>query len=379
MKTLRFIGLIFYFSLVDGNCIAQKILIIPLEQGYLHPEKITTQDFIESFIYIPLETNSECLIGANPRINLTENYIIVTDSRQCFMFDRNSGKFIRQIGHYGRDPEGYNSTQGFYNGYSKTFFFLGWNNNLIKYSTEGKQIGSVPIPNYNNSFTNTFLPEKYTYLNENVIVCNILNINGIQNTLLLIFNEKGKEIMTVPNYYRTKEHKPGISTEEVNFFQNNGRLFFNEIFNDTIFWLNTSKTEPYIIYKREKFRVTRENRSLANEKIWIKDFFEYGKSILFNFYGRNYSTYFALFNKETLKLKVCESTGGIMNTTDGFLPFTPQELYQDEFVGLFQPKDLANWLSGNREKVKSFPQKLQKLLLIKETDNPIVIISKLKK
>jgi hypothetical protein len=295
------------------------------------------------------------------------------------MFDRKSGKFIRQIGHYGRDPEGYNSTQGFYNAFSESFCFLGWNNNLIKYSSEGKQIASVPIPNYNNSFSNTFLPEKYTYLNENVIVCNILNINGIQNTLLLIFDEKGKEIMTVPNNYRTKEHKPVINTEEVNFFHNSGRLFFNEIFNDTIFWINTSKAEPYIIYKRDKYRVTRENRSLPTEKIWIKDFFEYGKFIFFKFFGRSYNTYFAVYNKETLKLEVCESTGGIKNTTDSFLPFTPQELFQDKLVGLFQPKDLASWLKSNREKVKSLPQELQKLLLLKETDNPIVIISKLKK
>jgi len=379
MNTLRYIELIFYFIFLNWNCNAQKTLIIPLEHGYLHQEEITTQDFVESFIYIPLETTEECLIGANPKIDLTENNIIITDTRQCLVFDRNSGKFIKQIVHYGIDPGGYISTQGFYNDYSGSFYFLGWNNNLIKYSAGGKQIGSVPIPSYNNSFTNTFLPEKFTHLNENVIVCNILNINGIQNTLLLIFDEKGKEMMTVPNYYRTKEHKPGISSEEVNFFHFNGMLFFNEIFNDTIFRIKTNRIEPYIIYKREKYKISRENRGLPTEKIWIKNFLESDKFIAFNFFGYNYGTYFALYNKETTKLKVCELGTGIKNTTNNFLPFIPMELFQDRLVGLFQPIDLEKWIDENKDRVKSIPQELQRILLTKPTDNPIVIISILKK
>ena len=51
MKTIQLILMVFFLVLNDRDCCGQKALIIQLEQGYLHPVEITTQDFIESFIF----------------------------------------------------------------------------------------------------------------------------------------------------------------------------------------------------------------------------------------------------------------------------------------------------------------------------------------
>jgi hypothetical protein len=379
MNTKKILSLIFCFSIIGNHSFSQKILVLPLEEAYTKQEIITAKDFIESFIYIPLETSPQCLIGANPNIILTDNYIIITDQKQCLAFNKDNGKFICQIGHYGRDPGGFQSSQGFYNEFSKSFYFLGWNKNLIKFSLDGKEIGSIRIPRYNESFTDTFLPEKYTYIAENSFACNILNFNGIQNSLLMIFDEKGNEIKTIPNYNVTKEHKPVISTGEMNFFHYNGKLFFNEIFNDTIFNLQLGKVVPYIILKREKYRITRENKGLPAEKIWTRSFFESDKYITFNFFGGHFDTYFALYDKSTLKLRVCKLGAGIKNNINSFIPFIPSEIFHEELVGLSQPLDIANWVEANKEVIKSLPQELKKIISVGPTDNPVVVIARLRK
>lgn len=173
MKIYKNIYLIFLTLSLCYVCKGQNLLMLSLEEAYKNKKLVSTKDFIDSFIYIPLETSPHCLIGANPKINLAEKYIIVTDQYQCLLFDRNDGRFIRQIGHYGKDPTGYKSTRGFINDLTKSIYFMGWNNNLLKYSFEGELLASIKIPHHSNSLTNTFIIENYTYLRQNLIVCNI--------------------------------------------------------------------------------------------------------------------------------------------------------------------------------------------------------------
>lgn len=93
----------------------QKLTVLNLEDAYKKQETIYSNEFINSVKYIPLETASNCLIGANPIIHSTEKYFIITDNQNhCFLFDRSTGKFIREIGHYGRDPGGFKSNRGFF-------------------------------------------------------------------------------------------------------------------------------------------------------------------------------------------------------------------------------------------------------------------------
>ena len=120
----------------------ETIPVLPLLKAINNQEEILTGDFITSLTYIPLETTPECLINNKPDITLTEKYIIIktvwNKERKILLFDRLNGKFIRQIGHFGKDPGGYSAFL-FYNDATSTFYFRGWKKNIIKYSIEGEE------------------------------------------------------------------------------------------------------------------------------------------------------------------------------------------------------------------------------------------------
>lgn len=375
---LRYLLIILLLA-INLFCLGQKIPILTIADAYKNQETVTTKEFIESFTYVTLETSPQCLIGGNPKIFLTDNAIVITDQEnQCLLFEKATGKFIRKIGHYGKDPGGYRTTRGFFNESTSTIYFQGWKNNLIKYSLDGNEIGSIPVPGVNSSFTDSYIPDSYDYLDNNLIVCNIDNNNGIQKTLIMIFDEKGKEVKKVPNTNLIKEHKFSLSIGDVKFSHFNGKLFYNQIYNDTIFQLQLEKVVPHLILKKRKYKVTRENRRSDKERISVANYFESDNFFILDFWNGK-KQFFTLYNKTNLKLKVCEFTLGIKNMTDNFLPFYPKAIYKEELVGIVQANDIISWVDTNKDaSEKVNPQLIKKLGSIKPTDNPVIMIGKLK-
>ena len=360
-----------------SNC--QKLPFLKLQDAYKKQEPINSNEFITSVKYIPLETTPNCLIGANPKIYLTEKYFITTDNQNhCFLFDRFTGKFIREIGHYGRDPGGFRSNKGFFNEMTSTIFFIGWKGDLLKYSLEGKYLGTVIIPHYNNSFTDTFFPDKFEYLDNNLIVCNIINTNGLQKTLLLVFDEDGKEIKTVLNKKPLIKHDLSISIGDMRYFHYKNKLLFNEFCNDTIFNISLKNVDPYIIMERGKLIPTSENRVIGNNKIETFSFFESDKFFFINLWTKEGNDNLAFYDKETSKLKVCNFTTGFKNNTDGFVPFLPKAIYNNDLVGIIQQQDISLWTDKNSAIKDKLPKELKDLTLKDQTDNPTIVIAKLK-
>lgn len=70
--------------------------------------KITAQTISSNVRYVALETNDSSLVGEMPDMQVLEHAILVSSVNQCLkLFDRSTGKFIRDIGHVGTDPQGY--------------------------------------------------------------------------------------------------------------------------------------------------------------------------------------------------------------------------------------------------------------------------------
>lgn len=64
-------------------------------------EKGTTfeaKDLFTSIDYVVLESKDECLIGKNPHFFLVDNYILSIADKQIFVFERKTGRFVREIG-----------------------------------------------------------------------------------------------------------------------------------------------------------------------------------------------------------------------------------------------------------------------------------------
>ena len=67
--------------------------------------------------YVPLETTDSSLIGSSCKVNLLGDKIMVTygtrTESHCFLFDAESGKYLREIGHKGEDPRGYSEAKAY--------------------------------------------------------------------------------------------------------------------------------------------------------------------------------------------------------------------------------------------------------------------------
>jgi hypothetical protein len=373
MRLNYLISVLFFLICIPGT--GQTIPVIPLEDAYKNQLPISTGDFIKSISYVPLETTFDCLIDERPRVNVTDKYIIVTNLKKCLLFDRATGKFLHEIGGYGRGPGEYQSTRGFFNESTSKLYFQGWNGNLIKYSLEGKETESIPIPDFQDNFTTPFVPENYNYVDNNTIACNIFNLNGTEKTLIMIFDEKGKDLGRIPNRNVTKKHNITLSTGELKFAHNRDNLLYYQDYNDTVFSVTVNKSKPYLIFKRGKYMPVKGDYN--TEAINIMDYFESQKFIFFNFFVLR-KNYFALYNKSDSKIKVTESTSGIINNTDAFLPFKPSSVFKEELIGITQCTDLMSWFDKNPGVKEKLPPDLKKFSSKLPTDNPVIVIAKLK-
>lgn len=366
---------------------SQRLPVLDLATAIDHPTKIALSDFIESIAYVKLETTPGCLINANPDVKLLKDHILITTSQQCLLFDRKTGAFIREIGHYGKGPGEFRGTYGFLDEPSSVYYFIGWKGDLLKYSIDGKFLGSLAIPGFDGSFEKPSLPDRYTYLNKNLFACYFMNINGLETKSLMIINGKGEVVKIIPNRHIIKDVKTAINTGRASFHHFNNSTFFQEFYNDTVFMISSERISPYFILKRGKYRPPYESlwwpvqKSREANLIIQPKYLEGPRFISFDFnYIFNHDRFFALYDKASKSLKVTGNTSGIRNDIDDFMDLTFTGINEaGELSCLIQSQDLLKWIGDNNEKLKSLKPELQNLKNIDPGDNPIVVIAKYKR
>jgi hypothetical protein len=379
----------FFLILIAGQCnkvFCQQISELDLSSAMEHPENITLGDFVESVSYIPLATTYDCLVDKNPKVYVTKEYIVTVTSSRCLVFNRKNGEFLREIGHYGRGPGEYQSTRGLFNELIPAYYFTGWNGNLVKYTMDGAFSENVKIPGYKDSFDSPSVPMNYSFINDSIIVCDFLIATGTESNSLMIFNENGKVLKTFPNWniLKTKQ-KFVLRTGEMSFYHFDNNLFFQSMYNDTVFRISVNKISPSFILNRGKHSPPFESKwwslgkQLQSNFISQPQYFENKRFISFNFYlGKN--KYFALYDKSLKSLRVADNSLGVKNDIDGSINITFDSMnYEGELIGLIQANELVNQIEKNPEKLKALNAGLQKLKNVKMEDNPVIVIAKYKR
>lgn len=123
---------------IDGNVINVAEAMSRLSEGQ------SVQNLFSSISYIPLETNEQAIIGKYPECIIMDSAILVSSVHQNLkLFDRTNGKYIRDIGHVGADPEGYakdswGKVSFWADAVRRTVYLLGWNNDFLLYGFDGK-------------------------------------------------------------------------------------------------------------------------------------------------------------------------------------------------------------------------------------------------
>lgn len=385
MKRFSILLYLCFIISITNDIFSQQIPVLNLSSAIEQPDNITLSDFVESITYIPLVTTYDVLIDKYPRIFVTKDYINTVTTNKCLLFNRKDGSFIREIGRLGRGPGEYQSTRGFFNDVLPAYYFTGWNGNLVKYTMDGVHRENVKIPGYENNFVSPSVPMNYSFINDSIIVCDFLIALGTESKSLMIFSEKGNVLKIIPNHniLKTKQNFV-LTTGESSFYRFNNILFFQNMYNDTVFQVAVDRITPYFVLNRGKHSPPFESKWWTFEKKLKSNFIsqptylENKRFISFNFYlGRD--KYFALYDKSKKVLKVVDNKSGIKNDIDGFIDLSFDYLNSEgELIGLIQANDLVNWIEKNPEKFKVLNPDLQKLRDINMTDNPVIVIAKFK-
>lgn len=110
------------------------------------PAELKLSELGSDVRYVPLETTDSCLVGGSPNILLLDKEIVVFSRQTCFIFDKESGKFLSKVGHLGDDPEAYSTAAPTYNDVNGLLYFMRRPGKLQKYDLQGNYRGGVTIP-----------------------------------------------------------------------------------------------------------------------------------------------------------------------------------------------------------------------------------------
>lgn len=390
---------------------SSDIPLIDISGNINNPVDITLSDLGDKITYIPLETTDSSFITDNPRgLNISDKYVIVSNNTfhdtSCLVFDRTTGKFIGNVGHYGQDPQAINNNVPVID-YSKDILvFRGNSDKLIAYHPDGSFYATIPLPVPTRDI-NSYLFDKndliiYDGAGFNSPVRNLLrlsfegklidslnvidktdetplNNDDIVNTMMI-----GNTIGTLPGFYlvtELKNHRYRVDFSAFRWMWNFDNVIrFYEAACDTIFDYDNNTLIPRFAVKTgvDYRNMDKKDTDFINYKIpIIRTFFENSETILFmGACGIMYGNFFiGTYDKEnqTTKIGNLDPKAGIPNDINGFTPVLISAISEKgEFAGLLTLDKIYAWIEDNPD--YKLPEDIAWILDLPEDSNPILVI-----
>ncbi len=356
-----------------------SVLFINVVGGLQQPATLAMSDFGETVRYVPLETTDSCLIGNNPIVQVLQNHVVVTTRKQCYLFEKESGKFICSVGHIGDDPEGYNSTFCWVDEAAGLLYFERQPDQLQKYDFKGNYMGKITLstppgmPSYvlvSDSaivgyYTEQFKPNApvlATFTSEGVL-CDTFppllqplstTANDIQEiSVLKDAKMYGTWTESGVVFIGYKDDKKAVSPASPQaLWKSEGDIRFKENFVDTIYTVTGKELVPCLVFDTGTYHWPADERTSTkdnSERALITYVSETDRFVFFQcirgLYTREPLLYHGLYNKETKETRLGLSKDAVADDLTGFMPFVPIKTGSGgEFVGLIEAADALVWL-----------------------------------
>ncbi|MBN2861845.1 MAG: 6-bladed beta-propeller [Bacteroidales bacterium] len=354
--------------------------VIPLAENISNLNEIKCSSIIDQFEYIQLETNEKCLIPNEYQVIILRNHILIYSVRFCYVFERKTGKFLCELGKYGRGPEEYNNSLLAYDYGNSVVYSGGSDRNIMMFGLDGKYIRSFPGPPQKGGMEAPSLITHYSYLPDSCIVGYYSNILGIETKLLTIFNQKGEIIKTFPNKnVYPKQPLKMLDLTEGQFYFTGNNTYFKERSCDTVFRVRKESLSPHLIFETGKYTVPYQYKWMTFEErekgdyIIVNKIFE-NSSFVYILAEKKSDDYFAFYNKRTGKIAVNRNVEGIPNDIDNFISFNPENMDEDgNLVEIIDATKISIWFKENPSKISERTEVLSKVDI---SQNPIVVIGK---
>jgi len=400
MKTITSMTLILLlFSCTGKQNEVNELTSIAVLSAFENTQDTYLSTFVDSVDYVQLESSEKSLINLQPMIELTEDLIIVRnwvrgEAPLLLVFDRKTGKFLREIGRRGRGPDEYSSVpESYFSQKQEILYTLGSNDNILTYNLQGDIKDNFKIPEQFHTDIEG-LPDAIasasfeTYLDSNTFVSYVHNYSGNEKKKIILFS-KDTIIKIFPNYL-SWERTPSRNIIVVSpiFYHSDNRLFFKEPFNDTLFEVKNNELNPRFVFSIGKYGVP---YALQNEYITSGEFinamsvnnFTENKYYLFFTIFKDRRSYLSYYEKITKSLNVCKESdsypSSIIDDINGFLPITEFHINErNELISYFDALSTRKWLNANPERARSLTNKYPWLKDFDESGNPVILIAKCK-
>lgn len=351
---------------------------IDILTAFENRDTINLSSIAESIQYVRLETRKGVHLGHSPRFYLNESYIISIAAKQIYLFNRQTGKFIREIGHFGKDPSGYRNTIFNYPYDEKRQICIahGWGMyEFLFYDLNGIKIESI-----------SNLGHTFAILNDSIFVAYIKNTTGTEEKKLVLINvNQNNSIVNIfPNHLKFEPAQNYAMWKAQGwFYKYNDKLHFFEQFTDTIYQITYGRLFPKYILAMGKYAPPYEKQSQLDflkdgnkGYIFLENIFE-SENYLFFIIKFNTNIFHGVYYKKFRTTKVSDNNY-FKNDIDNLIPFTFSSVSNGKLIGYCEAFEIIKWFNDNPEKALELPLHLQKLKNIKETDNPVIMIAKLK-
>lgn len=373
MKTSLSIGL---FLLIIPTLFAQggiksNLTVINLAESFSRQQEVPLSRFVDIITYVSLENSPQVKIGGSVYYEVTDEYIIVRqrgeyERHQILLFDRNSGKFIREIGKEGQGPDEFTYHCFIpFNPSKKELYARGAGREILVYDLLGRNKDKINIPDIKDENGNVVrLSTKNIYfeniLDDNIFVGNFSNTYGNEKSRVILLSKEGI-LKIFPNYQALIQpinFIPHINKANANYYSWNNKLYYLEAFCDTLYQVTKSSLVPRYYFDCGKYNVTwtklaDEGVSNLSHYFLITDIDENNNYIFIKvlYEDKNYTGF---IEKKTNVVTFCKTNisgiSGFKDDINGLMDVVPEDITpNNEMVYIIQPYELFLWLNGKPE------------------------------
>jgi hypothetical protein len=200
--------------------------------------KVQMSELIIDVEYIPLETNSKCLIDRTDNIIVTADRIFVACDNYCYAFTRD-GEFLTDIGRQGRGPGEWTSVvRGISVDETNRIVYLDVGDNILEYTWDGKFVREVKTPSLGEGEMGA-RAMNVTFLRDNLFLGWFSSIVRTGPPYWIVFDDKGATVKNVDNrmvgesknvrWSNSRTASPAMAS---------GLAYLKENINDTLYYLN---------------------------------------------------------------------------------------------------------------------------------------------
>jgi len=362
--------------------------MIDLESGIGNPEPVLLSTVTSDIEYVPLETDTACMLRRISNLALCDSFIVVSDGTKLVLFDR-QGNFLKPVGSVGRGPEEYTYIRSFFVDENSRGIYILSMGKVMVFGLDGK---------YKRSFKADFRPSQVINRDQNTLMFHLFNMSGSSPDTAwswYITDRQGVIISRMLNHHR-RVSQPGLIVPDSPLYLYDNAAHFLEFGNDTLYYFMNSVMKPYAIFNAGKLKMetdlhlTPETIKEVSDRIqgnfWIKDVHENDDFLFVNLaWGLSDSVSYCIYDKKNARITVLKDDGFTDNINGGpaFWPLSIGDNntlvdYEDAFT--FLQKIKTGNSATSVENAGKISQELVELgKSIDESSNPVVVIARLKR